>query len=211
MKKNLLRYKKGFVLVVTLIATVFASALFVIIFINFYPLVGEYEKLENYDDIPSKYQAFWIRRMIESSDTSQQFKNTYNSFKLCSEQKARGLTCTYNNEFIDISKCESLFEPGTAQYNNCVNLYNTMNVKEAVITKYQTSGAKSKLIDNTNYSEEFRDYISYLPNYEIVKSQSSVESQYDYQYRVIVKFENKSKNEMNEDMTYYTYSTLEVK
>ena len=191
MKKNLLRYKKGFVLVETLIATVFASALFVIIFINFYPLVGEYEKLENYDDIPSKYQAFWIRRMIESSDTSQQFKNTYNNFKSCPEQKTKGLTCTYNSEFIDISKCESLFDSGTNQYNNCVNLYNTMNVKEAIITRYKTVDAKSQLIDNNNYSEDFRDYISYLPNYEIVKSQSSVESQYDYQYRVIVKFENK--------------------
>ena len=36
------------------------------IYSNFYPIVGEYEKRELYDDVDGKYAAYWIKRMIES-------------------------------------------------------------------------------------------------------------------------------------------------
>ena len=48
MKKN---NKNGFVLVETLIVVVFVAAIFSIMFLNFYPLIGEYERRENYDDV----------------------------------------------------------------------------------------------------------------------------------------------------------------
>ena len=40
---------KGFVLAETLIVTVIILTLFTMIYINFYPLIGEYEKREVYD------------------------------------------------------------------------------------------------------------------------------------------------------------------
>ena len=46
---------KGFVLVETLVVAVFVSAIFSVIYSNFYPIMGEYEKREAYDDIDSKY------------------------------------------------------------------------------------------------------------------------------------------------------------
>ena len=45
MKKN----NKGFVLVETLVVTVFVAAVFSVIYINFYPLVGEYERRDFYN------------------------------------------------------------------------------------------------------------------------------------------------------------------
>ena len=57
---------KGFVLAETLIVTVFLMVLFTMIYSNFYPLIGEYEKRENYDDVDGKYTAYWIKKMIES-------------------------------------------------------------------------------------------------------------------------------------------------
>ena len=62
MKKN----NKGFVLVETLVVTVFVMAVFSVIYISFYPLAGEYERREAYDDVDSKYGAYWMKYFIQS-------------------------------------------------------------------------------------------------------------------------------------------------
>ena len=59
---------KGFVLAETLVVTVFLMAIFSMIYYYFYPLIGEYEKREVYDDVDGKYSAYWIKRLIEDSD-----------------------------------------------------------------------------------------------------------------------------------------------
>ena len=58
---------KGFVLAETLVVTVFLMVIFTMIYSYFYPLIGEYEKRENYDDIDSVYAIYWIKRIIEDS------------------------------------------------------------------------------------------------------------------------------------------------
>ena len=45
---------KGFVLAETLVVTVFLMVIFGMLYSNFYPLIGEYEKRETYDDVDSK-------------------------------------------------------------------------------------------------------------------------------------------------------------
>lgn len=55
----------GFVLAETLVVTVFLMAIFAMIYASFLPLVGEYEKRENYDTVDGKYAIYWIKRMIE--------------------------------------------------------------------------------------------------------------------------------------------------
>ena len=58
---------KGFVLAETLVVTVFLMVLFAMIYSNYLPLVGEYEKRETYDDVDSKYSVYWLKSMIESA------------------------------------------------------------------------------------------------------------------------------------------------
>lgn len=57
----------GFVLAETLVVTVFLMTIFAMIYSNFLPLVGEYEKRENYDSVDGKYGVYWLKRMIEDS------------------------------------------------------------------------------------------------------------------------------------------------
>ena len=57
---------KGFVLAETLIVTIFVMTIFTIIYINFYPQIAEYQKREFYDDVDSKYDIFWFKRILES-------------------------------------------------------------------------------------------------------------------------------------------------
>ena len=62
MKKN----QNGFVLAETLIVTVFLMLIFTLIYSHFYPLIGDYERREEYDNVDGKYTVFWLKRMIES-------------------------------------------------------------------------------------------------------------------------------------------------
>lgn len=61
---------KGFILAETLVVSVFLMVMFTMIYTNFFPLIGEYEKRENYDDVDGKYTAYWIKKMIESDGYS---------------------------------------------------------------------------------------------------------------------------------------------
>ena len=66
--KNKRLDNRGFVLVETLIVAVAVSAIFALVFKHFYPLIGEYQRREDYDDIDSKYGTYWIKRMIQDQD-----------------------------------------------------------------------------------------------------------------------------------------------
>ena len=57
--------QKGFILAETLVVTVFLLTIFALLYKNFYPLMGEFEKRENYDDVDGKYSAYWIKKLIE--------------------------------------------------------------------------------------------------------------------------------------------------
>ena len=41
--------------------------IFSMIYYYFYPLIGEYEKREVYDDVDGKYSVYWLKRIIEDS------------------------------------------------------------------------------------------------------------------------------------------------
>lgn len=59
--------RRGFILAETLVVAVFLMVIFSMLYSNFYPLIGEYEKREAYDDVDSKYAVYWIKKLIEDS------------------------------------------------------------------------------------------------------------------------------------------------
>ena len=63
-EKGIKNNNSGFVLAETLVVTVFLMAIFVMIYINYLPLVGEYEKRETYDDVDGKYAVNGGRVLI---------------------------------------------------------------------------------------------------------------------------------------------------
>ena len=56
--------KKGFALVETLIVSVIVMAIFSILYTNFFPMMGEYERREGYDDIDSIYKSYLIKTFL---------------------------------------------------------------------------------------------------------------------------------------------------
>lgn len=57
----------GFILAETLVVTVFLMVIFTMLYTNYYPLIGEYQKRETYDDVDGKYVAYWMKKLIEDS------------------------------------------------------------------------------------------------------------------------------------------------
>ena len=122
---------KGFVLAETLVVAVFLMAIFTLIFTNFYPLIGEYEKRETYDNVDGKYAVYWLKRMIEDSsyvitpgsELDTFFKqNGYVRFecKNIVNDPEKTDTCKRLVKALEIKGCDG-------EGNNC----------EAYITKYQ--------------------------------------------------------------------------
>lgn len=196
MKKN----NKGFVLVETLVVTVFVAAVFSVIYINFYPLAGEYERREFYDDIDSKYGAYWLKVFIQRPsyglDTSTIQNKGYVKFE-----------CARLNNERDRNVCDAM--------------YQRLHVKQAIISYYQLSdntvetnpaqndglnykGLKTKAPSDGTLKNQpsLLSYIEYLPKYE-VKSLNGA------QYRVIVEFE-RSGDLVEEEDPVLTYATMEV-
>ena len=61
----------GFILAETLVVTVFLMVIFTMLYTNYYPLIGEYQKRENYDDVDGKYVAYWMKKLIEDGSYIQ--------------------------------------------------------------------------------------------------------------------------------------------
>ena len=181
---------KGFVMTETLVVAVFIMGIFGIMYNNYYPLIGEYERREVFDDVDSKYGAFWIKRFIQHSsyDLSAAQKNTINSngYVLFS--------CNNINNDYRKTMCNKLLkELEVKDYNLQPKVY---------ITKYNLESFKNYVEADTNYatfSGGFSDYVNFLPMYR-------VPSLNDAAYRVLIEFD-RNKNGLN----YTTYATIEVK
>lgn len=224
----------GFVLAETLAVTVFLMVIFTMLYTNFYPLLGEYEKRETYDDVDSKYSAYWIKRIIEDEAYSIPVE------KINAKGYARF-------ECDDVSEAEEKREiclnlVKDLEIENCNN---KGNLCEIYITKYRLNGPegsawfKKVIEDNaelayqegcqtgdcnqayiskcqgTRPDESTRQKCAERANKKIFSRKliEYVETLPDYQtessnhagYRLIVSFHHQKDNN-----NYYSYSTIEV-
>lgn len=125
---------KGFVLAETLVVTVFLMLIFTMIYSYFYPLIGEYEKRENYDDVDSVYSIYWLKRMIEDPS----YSITTNQDKKYNFQ---------NNAFFRV-ECSDI-QNDEEKRQTCINLVNALQVDNCngsgdncniFVTKYRIGG-----------------------------------------------------------------------
>ncbi len=149
-KKN----SRGFILVETLIVTVFVVTLFVLVYRATIPLMGEYEQQNYYDDIDSVYYSNLFKQIV----------TRYANIDYIDEYLK-------NNTYMDISDCTD-----TILYSNnnyCQLVKNKLKIKEddkILITEYNIKKFKDEVKRNDYFDSgtlsNFRDYISTVPNYE---------------------------------------------
>lgn len=184
MKKN----NKGFVLVETLIVSVAIAAIFTSIYVNLIPVLGEYEKVEAYDDLDTKYVAHWMRMLIIKRGNSNLYNNMEGVLKT---QKLTYIKITSND-------CRSYF----TNTDECVRFFKEFNVTQMYITKFSLDQLKAiaRTDSQINNSPGFQNYVLSLPSYN-----------YDNvgNYRILVETEH-NVNLKGSDDYFKSYATVEV-
>lgn len=165
MLKTKIVNKKGFMLVETLIVSVFILGIFSLLYTNFIPLMGEYERLRNYDTVEATYIAYWGREIA--------LKGLPNS--IYNEVATTG--------YKDVSDC-NLYTENSASYD-CSAYKVINNIDKIYLTAYSTTSIKEE-VDNGNYKRDFTEYINYLPTY----SKNTSRTPANGYYRVIIEYQS---------------------
>ncbi|MDD5887931.1 MAG: hypothetical protein PUC82_00390 [bacterium] len=197
---------KGFMLVETLVVTVFVMAIFSIIYTNLYPIMAEYEKREVYDDVDGKYGIYWMKKIIQSNDVD--FGNSSTPGSISYD--------IINNKYHRFDCDSDILYDATAR-NLCKNLVDKLQIAKRddagneistgkpciYITSYMLTDFKEKASNedgNGIFSGGLSDYVAHLPEYKNIASLNYAK------YRVIVEY-----HRTKDDNNYYAYSTIEVK
>ena len=225
--------KKGFVLAETLVVAVFMATIFTIIYVNFYPLIGEYEKRENYDDLDSKYDIYWFKRLVQSKQAlSTDIWRNYtgpeyttlcdgNNDGYCDDDNAilkndiyielipspsSGCTMfsTTNENGVNYRKmCEDLRKQTEIQKLYLTTYYLNDTNKQELIYKNPGTNGYFKKKINNVADENIKDYVNYLPDYRFPSPNGA-------RFRLVAQFKRHTNTDPNLDEPYYTYATIEV-
>jgi len=141
---------KGFLMVETLIVSVFVLTIFVLVYQNSVPMVGLYKNRERYDDVDSVYNANLFRNLIIRDGVLYQ----------------ELLTRVDNEGYIDITDCGVFSNELLRTCNTLKNMVGITSDDKIYITNWDISieGAESgnNLLTNNSLNRGFLDYIKYL-------------------------------------------------
>ena len=173
---------KGFALVETLIVSVFVMGIFILLYTNFYPLIGEYEKREGYDTISAVYKTDIIKRYLSNSGVTFSKKSTLDAPG--GNENAQGLKCS------------------TLSYSTeCVSLLQDLNVDYIYVSQYACKINLDAIRD-----EGLKEYVEYKGLTNAV----NITNQYKYEYRIIVKYKRTVNEGTKSEENVYEYATLGV-
>ena len=147
MKKN----NKGFMLTELMVVSVAILVLFIAVYSNFYPNIGEYENRLYYNNIDTEYALFYTRVMY------------LKYLKANTTTKNNLLTNVSNNNYV------TLIENGTCNNYNFSNEFlnkcninaKKFNIKTLILTSYNPEKIKTSSFTDGKLAK----YISYIPNY----------------------------------------------
>ena len=160
--------KKGFVLVETIITSVFVLGIFAFIVANVLPIVGEYEKEADYDSVESIYDVHLIRKMILKSSENKVAK----LLTLPSED---------GKNYYLFDKDDICVFLSNENYCKALLSRDYLDVKEIVITDYDIKDGFVKA--SKNFDRGLREYIAQMQKYS-----SRIPNEYTHANRLIVYF-----------------------
>ena len=158
---------KGFVLVETIITSVFVLSLFTFIIANVIPLIAEYDKLRDYDSIESIYDAHLIRKMILKSD----------------ERRATNLVSLPPEGYYLFDGAEICQYVSNQTYCKKLLSRNYLDVKKIILTNYVISD--DFVSKRTNFDRALQEYIKQMQRYN---NTGLSPTQYRYERRLIIEF-----------------------
>ncbi len=161
---------KGFILVETLIVAVFIMTIFVFVYRNSIPMMGQYEKMETFDDIDSVYAANMVKQM-----TIHYLNFSQIDIKLANQTFVDISNCTDTNLYSDSNYCLKLKRNLHIQGSDIIYItrYDPSDVINSTAEEIMLGTAKSfrnevkknSFFDSGELSK-FRDYLKTVPNQE---------------------------------------------
>lgn len=164
--------KKGFVLIETIVTSVFVLGIVAFVIANILPIVGEYEKQSDYDSIESIYDAHLVRKMILKGENREQIKNLL-SFPPAGKEYYLFDGTDICNFVSNINYCKTLLSR------------NFLDVKEIIIIPYEVPDAFVR--DSKKFNRNLKEYIAQMQKYG-ESSMPNYVRQYEYQNRLIIEF-----------------------
>ena len=172
---------RGVILLETLIVSIFVMAIFVFIYRNTVPMMGQYEKLETFDDVDSVYAASLIKNMVISNIPAKYIDET--------------LLAT--SSYADISNCND--SKLYTDSNYCIKLKQALNIGNndlIYITRYYSSDLDNFREDINKKEKDylfaggelgkFRDYLKTVANTESFYNPNSDNNKIVGLYRVFI-------------------------
>ena len=227
MKKRL--NNKGFALVETLVCALFVVAIFVIIFENYLPIMAKYNRYEKYDDLDSKYLAFYVKTFIETDKASVinavhdrvSGKLLY-TFEACTPEKCGGSSNPVPEDIKEIDGEVGAFELCTMlsveNRQKCQHFVDEANIKRIYLIDYTTTTLKSVVKDPAesskypelaNVSVPLQLYIDNIPTFAATGSDKAGFK------RLIIEVKHEPSAALDESSTtastYYSYSNIELR
>lgn len=152
--------KKGFVLLETLIATVFVSGILIFMFSQFSSLTNNYDETNRYNNVQEIYALNTISNYITSDWTF------YNNINI------------ENDEYINISDCSKLSNP-----DFCKKLLEYENIDTILIVKNNFNS--SKILD---YDDDFLKFINKIQFKENTKEKYRLLAQFKNNMFATIRF-----------------------
>lgn len=197
---------KGFVLAETIIVAVFMVTIFTVLYSNYFPIMANFEKREYYDDVDSKYIAFWLKYMIQDP--------SFSTSGLPPKNGQKAFSCGYISNSTKLKTCISLVREAGLSINpycngngggsNCTVNGSLDNVAYIVGIDEQGISHFKNVVNDTNsglganLSDGFIDYINSLPDYKNKNGS----------YRLIIELYD---NKVTGRKPIYKYASIEVK
>ena len=183
---------RGFALVETLIVSAFVMGIFSLLYNNFYPLIGEYEKRETYDTIDSVYKTDLWKRFLTK------YKTNLTGVDLKGNADFQRI---FLGETGKTSFCNMI--PNTLGREKCNLLWNNLNVNSIILCSYTTTWLKDNIkANNTEGLQGMKEYVDYLSKFETNSQQ--------YRGRIIVEYKETIDISSEKSYDIFKYATLGV-
>lgn len=233
MKRNLNNH--GFAMAETLIAAVTVISIFTLLYQLVFPLAEGYKATENYDDLDTKYIAFYIREMIETDPifrvNAVNFdackRNTTSTNGICHIYKTYAYHVAEDGTKIRLDDIDTIDETHYTYGNELCDVLTSDNSKKnnqffcnkyivaaGIINIYLTTYDVTETINGIDFktavskSSSFsREFKSYV---EYMPSHSAAsDSKKDHYGRIIVEVEHDSYHTAKDKV--HSYASIEVK
>lgn len=130
--------KKGFVLLETLVVTIFTLIIFTLLYTSAVPLLGKYNDLAYYNDLDTTYDLFYLKRIIVKDANFSSIRNTSTGYKKI--------------------KCSDLVNSETCY--DVLNLLNFDSNKDEIV--YLKTDKLANLKNDNSISSGIKDYLNYV-------------------------------------------------